>query len=108
MFFIVYIVKQKVISCEYHRITSVRLWCVYFGVSVRTAVCLASDYNFDTPIHLDPRRLVRQTAFCDPQIPQYSAALENSFPANQLRLEVNRGVPSLNSKAEQNGGNRKK
>ena len=48
--------------------------------------------QLDTPIHLDPRRLVRQTAFCDPQIPQYSAVLENGFPASQLRLEVNRGV----------------
>ena len=36
----------------------------------------------------NPRRLVRQTAFCDPQIPQYSAVLENSFPASQQRLEV--------------------
>ena len=25
------------------------------------------DRNLDTPINLDPRRLVRQTAFCDPQ-----------------------------------------
>ena len=52
----------------------------------------SSSGNLDTPINLDPRRLVRQTAFCDPQIPQYSAVLENSFPASQLRLEVNRGV----------------
>ena len=48
--------------------------------------------NLDTPIHLDPRRLVRQTVFCDPQIREYSAVLENDFPASQLRLEVNRGV----------------
>ena len=46
----------------------------------------------DTPIHLNPRRLVRQVVSCDPQIPQYSAVLENDFPASQLRREVNRGV----------------
>ena len=46
----------------------------------------------DTSKNLNPRRLVRQTAFCDPQIPQYSAVLENGFPASQLRLEVFRGI----------------
>ena len=48
--------------------------------------------QMDPPQNLDPRRLVHQTAFCDPQIPQYSAVLENSFPASQQRLEVLRGV----------------
>ena len=37
---------------------------------------------------LGPRRLGRQIAFCDPQIPQYSVVLKNNFPASQLRLEV--------------------
>ena len=41
-----------------------------------------------TSKNLQPRRLGRQTVFCDPQIPQYSAVLENSFPASQQRLEV--------------------
>ena len=45
-----------------------------------------------TLILVDPRRLVRQTAFCDPQVPQYYSVLENNFPASQQRLEVNRGV----------------
>ena len=49
----------------------------------------------DTPINLNPRRLVRQVAFCDPQNLKYSAVLENDFPASQLRLEVNRGVQIL-------------
>ena len=53
---------------------------------------MPEDHQLDTPINLNPRRLVRQIAFCDPQIPQYSAVLENNFPASQLRLEVNRGV----------------
>ena len=35
-----------------------------------------------TSQNLDPRRLVRQTAFCDPQIRRYSAVLENGFPAS--------------------------
>ena len=48
--------------------------------------------RLSTSQNLNPRRLVRQTAFCDPQIPQYSAVLENSFPASQLRLEVLRGT----------------
>ena len=53
---------------------------------------LSQDTEVDTPQNLDPRRLVRQTAFCDPQIPQYSAVLENNFPASQQRLEVLKGV----------------
>ena len=40
------------------------------------------------------RRLVRQAAFCDPQISQYSAVLENGFPTSQQRLEVLRGPQS--------------
>ena len=38
------------------------------------------------------RRLGRQTIFCDPQIPRYSAVLETGFPANQQRQEVLRGT----------------
>ena len=50
-------------------------------------------WKLDTSQNLDPRRLVRQAAFCDPQIPQYFAVLENNFPTSQLGgLEVLRGV----------------
>ena len=45
-----------------------------------------------TSQNLDPRRLMRQAAFCDPQIPQYSAVLENGFPTSQQRMEVLRGT----------------
>ena len=41
---------------------------------------------------LNPRRLVRQTIFCDPQNLKYSPVLENSFPASQLRREGDRGI----------------
>ena len=45
-----------------------------------------------TSKNLDPRRLVHQIAFCDPQIPEYFVVLENNFPASQQRLEVFRGT----------------
>ena len=55
-------------------------------------VSMVIRWDLSTSQNPDPRRLVCQTIFCDPQIPQYSAALKNSFPASQLRLEANRGV----------------
>ena len=59
------------------------------GVAVMTRTVFD---QLGTSQNLDSRRLVRQTAFCDPQIPQYSPVLENSFPASQQRLEVLRGT----------------
>ena len=58
-----------------------------------TVILLEGEPNqVGTSQNLDPRRLVRQTAFCDPQILRYSAVLENDFPASQQRLEVFRGT----------------
>ena len=33
----------------------------------------------DTPLHLNPRRLVRQTAFCDPQIHEVFCGSRKQF-----------------------------
>ena len=79
-----------------------------FLAALDTAWIMAHNRQMSTSQNPDPvfahgirRRLVRQTAFCDPQIPEYSApALENSFPASQQRREVLRGaqVPKKTTK----------
>ena len=55
----------------------------------------ALSKELSTSKSLNPRRLVRQTVFCDPQIPRYSAVLESSSPASQQRLEAFRGTQPL-------------
>ena len=58
-------------------------WDTEWGSNMASLNLSLPDEMWTLLIHLDPRHLVRQTAFCDPQTPQYSAVLEKIFlPAN--------------------------
>ena len=55
-----------------------------YAVSAQTELAKLPSCNRAPLKTLGSHRLVRQTDFCDPQIPWYSEVLETGFPASQL------------------------
>ena len=51
----------------------------------------------DTPLHLNPRRLVRQIAFCDPQIRHVFCGSRKQFSCQPTEAGGEEGCPGLSS-----------